>query len=271
MPPGDYPGDRYAVMLAMPEICNATTYSPALSDSSGLINASFHFIGAFPLETFGFPSTIIGIAYPSRDIQDNFEYVITASNDCSSKSTEAEFGCFLKDAPVTMANGSTKLIQDVVVGDIVLGAFGEHNPVLALHRPLLGAGHIVNINNEHKTTSHHPHVSSDRRFYCVDTEIINKLTYNKTHTIILGDGTTEKRIMKGLSQGRIHRLTEGIVLQTTTGPKPVESIEAIKMSPLTQVYHLVVGGSHTFNVEGYAVVGWADETDFDYDAWVPKV
>jgi hypothetical protein len=40
------------------------------------------------------------------------------------------------------------------------------------------------------------------------------------------------------------------------------------LPPETQLYNLVVGGSHTYHVEGYAVTGWPREDDFDYDACV---
>jgi hypothetical protein len=39
------------------------------------------------------------------------------------------------------------------------------------------------------------------------------------------------------------------------------------MVPETQLYNLVVGGSHTYHVDGYAVTGWPNEDDFDYDLW----
>jgi hypothetical protein len=35
----------------------------------------------------------------------------------------------------------------------------------------------------------------------------------------------------------------------------------------TQLYNLVIGGSHTYHVDGYAVTGWPREDDFDYDLW----
>ena len=38
----------------------------------------------------------------------------------------------------------------------------------------------------------------------------------------------------------------------------------------TQLYNLVVGGSHTYHVDGYAVTGWPREDDFDYDRWICK-
>lgn len=39
------------------------------------------------------------------------------------------------------------------------------------------------------------------------------------------------------------------------------------MSPDTQLYNLVIDGSHTYHVDGYAVTGWPKEDDFDYDVW----
>ena len=97
------------------------------------------------------------------------------------------------------------------------------------------------------------------------------MTYGKKHTVILANGSTERRTMPGVAKERLLKLTEGVVLQTVTGPRSVTSITYEPISPFTKVYHLVVGGSHTFLVEGYAVTGWANESDFDYDAWTPKV
>jgi hypothetical protein len=199
-----------------------------------------------------------------------FDCTVTVTSYCNTTSSEVSYGCFLEGTPVAMADGTTKPIEQVVVGDIVLGAFGEHNPVLALHRPLLDAGKVVDINHEHKTTTHHPHISPSRTFHCTAPEILTSKTYDNYHTVILADGTTEDRIMTGVSKDRIKGLSVGTVLQTLTGPRTVDTIEDVPMPASTQVYHLVVGGSHTYHADGYAVTGWATETDFDYDAWAPK-
>jgi hypothetical protein len=169
-----------------------------------------------------------------------------------------------------MSDGSTKPIQDVKVGDVVQGAFGEVNEVLALHRPLLGAGKMVRINDEHSTTAHHPHISTDRQFHCVDPMCLKSMTYGKKHTVILGNGKKELRTMTGVAPERIKDLTVGTLLQTVSGGRAVTTLADVPLSPFTQVYHLVVGGSHTYMVEGYAVVGWAREDDFDYDAWTTR-
>jgi hypothetical protein len=76
-------------------------------------------------------------------------------------------------------------------------------------------------------------------------------------------------VMHGLKSGRVKQLEIGTVLQKLDGPRTVDSIEYITVDPDENLYHLVVSGSHTYNVDGYAVTGWAHELDFDYDTWTP--
>lgn len=276
-PPVDYPYD-YGLFTFFPAICNATSYiQEIISDGTPVTNVQhdlgiYTWIGGGPYGTNALTGFIV-YYYLNIDVLNNpiDSFVINASNECSETNIDVVFGCFLEGALVTMSDGSTKPIQDVQVGDKVRGAFGEENTVLALHRPLLGAGTIVDINKEHKTTKHHPHVLADRGFCCVEPNIINSMTYGKKHTIILKDGTKENRVMKGLRADRMKKLEIGNVLQTVNGPKEVSTIDDIKMSPFTQVYHLVIDGSHTFIVDGYAVTGWPNEDDFDYDTWTPKL
>lgn len=75
-----------------------------------------------------------------------------------------------------MADGTEKVIEDIKVGDEVLGAFGEVNVVLALHRPLLGTWKMCCINGEHNSSSHHPHVSVDKKFYCCHVATVDTAT-----------------------------------------------------------------------------------------------
>jgi hypothetical protein len=206
------------------------------------------------------------------EVNSVFNITVTGTNDCGSVdvSGTAFAPCFLAGSPVTMADGTTKFIEDVVVGDMVLGAFGEHNPVLALHRPLLGDATMTRINNEHSTTSHHPHVGADRRFFSNDLERVNKYTYGRHHPVINAAGQTEMRFLHGLNPERLYQLVQGVALKTVDGSRTVTALETYSMSPETQLYNLVVGGSHTYHVEGYAVTGWPREDDWDYDAWTSK-
>lgn len=169
-----------------------------------------------------------------------------------------------------MADYTTKPIELVSVGDLVLGAFGEPNAVLALHRPLLGEAKMCRINDEHSTTHHHPHISVDRQFYCGDPETVSAQTYGREHDVLLADGVPGRMFLHGLKKERILQLQCGVDLKTVEGSRNVRSLEVYEMPPETQLYNLVVGGSHTYHVEGYAVTGWPREDDFDYDAWAPR-
>jgi hypothetical protein len=77
-------------------------------------------------------------------------------------------------------------------------------------------------------------------------------------------------MLHGLNPGRIETLTTGQKLKTIEGSRMVETLEIYDMPPETQLYNLVIGGSHTYFVDGYAVTGWPREDDFDYDAWIPR-
>lgn len=182
--------------------------------------------------------------------------------------------CFLAGSWILMADGTHKAIQDVEAGEFVVGAFGEINEVLALDRTMLGSRHMYRINNNHSTTAEHPHVSVDKIFYSQDTEA----TYNEygtIHNCLTKNGKIEKLNFHGVQQGRVKSLKLGIELQTTFGGTIVNSIEKYKLPDNTLLFNLVVGGSHTYFVNSYAVSGWIRDDDFDYDTWtcinVPKV
>ena len=200
-------------------------------------------------------------------------FSISAQTACGPSNTTSReiFPCFLAGAIVHMADGSTKVIEDVQVGDEVLGAFGETNTVLALHRPLVGKSLMCNINGEHSTTNHHPHISLDRQFYCGNPDLVSNSTYGQIHKVIDASGATVDRMLHGLKKERIQLLRLGVELKTVGGSKITHSLETYSLPEDTQLYNLVIGGSHTYHVDGYAVTGWPREDDFDYDAWRPRI
>ena len=175
--------------------------------------------------------------------------------------------CFLKGALVSLADGSSKAIEDVRIGDIVLGAFGERNEVLALHRPLLGNNTMTNINNDHHTSSHHPHISYDKKFYAIKPSVVMNDTYGKSHEVLDENMIPYQRFLAGLKPGRVQQMELGVLLKTVDGSREVAFLDTYEMAPETQLYNLVVSGSHTYYVDGYAVTGWPNEDDFDYDSW----
>jgi hypothetical protein len=224
------------------------------------------------------PSEIIitgtSATFTSDQYGTDYTITVTASSSCSTVTATAEFTngppCFLAGSLVTLADGSEKPIEDIQIGDVLLGAFGEHNTVLALHRPLLGNNAMCKINGEHSTTNHHPHISVDKKFYSGDPIKVTDHTYGREHDVIVEGGATEKWLLHGLKPGRVELLHTGVNLKTVEGSRVVESLEVYSLPPETQLYNLVMGGSHTYHVDGYAVTGWPREDDFDYDLWVPR-
>jgi hypothetical protein len=251
------PYESYAMFfqLSWNPVTGATSYTVTTTVPSDLVVST---------------GTTTAILYITNENFENRTVTLTAVTPCgNSTATGVAAPCFLAGSLVTMADGTTKPIETVEVGDIVLGAFGEHNEVLALHRPLLESHTMCRINGEHSTTSHHPHISSDRKFYCVHPETVLKATYGREHPVLNKEGAVEQRFLHGLSEGRVLKLEVGIELKTVEGSRSVEFLELYSLPEDTQLYNLVVGGSHTYHVEGYAVTGWPREDDFDYNAWVP--
>jgi hypothetical protein len=178
--------------------------------------------------------------------------------------------CFPAGTLVTMADGSTKKIEEVVPGEWIQGAWGELNQVLALDITTLGARYLFKINNEHSTTAEHPHIGAGGELFVGSfDQISSEWSDSKTYSVVTETGV-QQWINRGVSLDRIKQLELGTQLQTVTGKKSVDSIEAYEMPPETPLYNFVVGGSHTYLVDGYAVTGWPREDDFNYDTWTYK-
>ena len=199
-------------------------------------------------------------------------FTLTATTDCGITTAEiiTAAPCFLAGSLVAMADGSEKVIEDVQVGDLVVGAFGEANEVLALHRPLLGDCEMLRINDEHSTTIHHPHIGANKAFYSGNPDKVRNGTYGRMHKVIDGEGNLVDRMLHGLKPERIVQLEVGTELKVLEGGRVVRALEIYNMPEDTQLYNLVIGGSHTYHVDGYAVTGWPREDDFNYDTWTPK-
>jgi hypothetical protein len=255
--PFDPPYDAYNSLLTVTwdAVTNATSYTVTFSDT----------VNSLVVYTGGTTASIYSIdGYPYEET-----VTITAYNSCSESSGFGNTFCFLAGSPVTLADGSVKAIEDVKYGDLVLGAFGEINTVLGLHISVLGDKQMLNINNEHHTTSHHPHVGADKQFYCMDTHLLyrNKEVYGREIPIIGENNIPTKIFLHGLREGRIKDLEVGTELKTVEGSRVVTSLETYLLPPETKLYTLAVSGSHTFYVNGYAVGGFTREDDFDYDSW----
>lgn len=252
-PDGDYSQYNQATLLNWDPIPNGSVYLITQLDEN-ITDQTFELITPTSGKLYTTPASYYEIIVYAH---------ITGCPDVSGSVAP----CFFHDALVTMADGSTKAIEDIRVGDLVLGAFGEHNQVLALHRPLLGNNTMTNINNDHHTSSHHPHVSPDKQFYAVKPAVVMSDTYGKSHEVLDENMVPYQRFLAGLKPGRVQQMEIGVQLKTVDGSREITFLDTYEMAPETQLYNLVVSGSHTYHVDGYAVTGWPNEDDFDYDTW----
>jgi hypothetical protein len=213
-----------------------------------------------------------GTIYSSDGAANDLLLITVFVGSCPDLTATQPPPCFLAGSLVTLADLTTKPIEDVKVGDQVLGAFGEINVVAALHRPHLGNKRMLKINDEHSTTSHHPHVSVDKKFYCADPAAM-VMGYGKQHKVIDAEGHEIDLYLYGLNPSRLLNIVEidGVELKTVEGSRKVTTLKHYDLSPDTQLYNLVTTGSHTYHVDGYAVTGWPREDDFDYDTWKQKI
>jgi len=220
-------------------------------------------------EYFQLLTTSSGILFiNSNEFCTGVDITVTGTDGCTG-TTSIDNCCFLAGSLIALADG-LKPIEEVRVGDLVVGAFGEINRVIALQPTVLGSGRMMRINGEHSSTSHHPHVSVNRQFYTANPSTVEKTTYGSMFPVIDASGNTVVRMMHGLKQGRVGELNTGVELKTLEGSRTVKTIELYDLPPETKLYHLVVDGSHTYHAEGYAVTGWPDENDFDYDNWTKR-
>ncbi len=256
-PPSPYETYWAYYQLTWDAVVGATSYivttdnSGDLAVSTGPTSATVYIVGEAP---------------------DPRTFTLTAITACGNVTAEVDkaLPCFLAGSLVAMADGSVKVIEDVQVGDLVVGAFGEINEVLALHRPLLGSALMCSINGEHSTTNHHPHIGANRAFYSGNPSLVSAGTYGRTHKVIDASGAIVDLMLYGLAPERIQQLEVGVELKTLEGSRIVSVLETYSMPEDTQLYNLVIGGSHTYHVDGYAVTGWPREDDFNYDLWTSR-
>lgn len=186
---------------------------------------------------------------------------------CCAGDPNAGGGCFVDCAMVTMADGSKKRIEDVKVGEFVRGRHGESNAVLALARTTLNSRPLYVINNRHYTTHDHVHWTLRGPAAVMPESLAH--TWGTERRILLVDGLETSRKYLGLSQP-VYKLDEKDLLITESGSTVVSTIVAAFMEPMLPLFDLVVGGSHTYFVDGFLVGGWLRDDDFDYDRWCAR-
>lgn len=147
--------------------------------------------------------------------------------------------CFVKGVLVTLANGKQVAIEDVEVGDVVLGQNGD-NQVIAHDRPQLiipdvRDGTLYGFNGGDKfITSEHPVMTKDG-WKAIDQDKAKKFEPHLSE-ILVGNLAVGDEIL----------ILDGSYLT-------LDSIETYKDQPQQQLYNLMLDGDHTYYVNGLLV------------------
>jgi len=145
----------------------------------------------------------------------------------SAAGSGGEDACFIPDALVTMSDGSTKRIQDVVVGDTVKGRSGT-NTVLENNVSRVKARLYAMNSHSHFVTDTHPFLTTD------GWKSFNPGVTNEMHP--------------GLD---VTNLEVGDELVTEAGTEILS--RASKLYKMTPIFNLNVDGDDTYIVNGFVV------------------
>lgn len=133
-------------------------------------------------------------------------------------------GCFIAGTAVLMADGTTRAIEDVKVGDKLLGADGAMNEVLELKRPTLGSRKLYSVNGGAGfVTDSHPFMTAEG-WKSVDPAA----TARENPTLAVG------------------KLAAGDRIVTRDQPIPLTSIAAGDGAAAMTVYNFRLSGNHTY-------------------------
>lgn len=144
--------------------------------------------------------------------------------------------CFPVGTKVTMADGSKKNIEEVGIGEKVLGANGNVNTVVDLARPAVNDRSTYLINDQVEFTPEHPFLTKEG-WKVVDLNLFHK--YQKEHN--------------SYHMTEPGQLGVGDVLITENGEEVIETLEELHTRPSDEiVYDLILdSGDHSYIANGY--------------------
>ncbi|AHB41182.1 F-box associated region protein [candidate division SR1 bacterium RAAC1_SR1_1] len=140
--------------------------------------------------------------------------------------------CFVENTPVLIMDGSHKNIQDVIIGDILLGKDNTPNKVIDYYRPILGARKLYSINNGlYFVTPEHPFM-----------------------TLGGWKSINPEATQREMPNFEILPLKVGDILVKENGESEyIRTMSSISVDPETQLYNFKLDGNNTYYANGYLV------------------
>ena len=144
--------------------------------------------------------------------------------------------CFVGGTQISMADGTFKNIEDVLIGDEVIGVGGSVNTVLKYDRPVVGDRSIYLINDKVQVTGEHPFMATED-WKVAELELFyqQKAVHGRYQDI----EPSQMKIGDELLIGGSVEIVRSIV----TTERPSDEM----------VYDFEVSGTHTYIADGFVV------------------
>ena len=215
---------------------------------------------------YGYDSSLNGTIYSDYDGGVDGSYYTTdrSSEDSSYDGSYMgnEHSCFTGCSLTVTATGEVVRVDQVKVGDLLIGYNGEINPVLAIDKVLLGSRSLWRLHNTScKFTLEHPFKMFDGSWGAFDKDAIDK------EIASVSEGGTIPVIVDG-EEYLLHRdfstYNSDTIAQIYNGAPGVDIHSQkvpLRIYPISDrdefIYSFVMGGNRTWNAEGIIISGVA--------------
>jgi hypothetical protein len=157
--------------------------------------------------------------------------------------------CFTAGTKVALAGGGEKRIEEVRVGDLVLGRDGAVNTVTGIERPRLGGRLLYGFNGGRAfVTAEHPFWTAEGWKAIDPAATARENPRLRVGALAVGDRIAAVEALAARS---------GVVPVSYAPARvrdiAIDAIAAVRADPDTVVYNLLLDGDHTYFADGYLV------------------
>lgn len=163
--------------------------------------------------------------------------------------------CFLPGTQVFVEGGVTKAIEEIEIGEKVVGLNGELNTVVGLWRPLLGSRKMYSVNGGRVITTGDHMIHTPDGWSVLDVE---SYADRKAQNVTLIGGVKAK--LSAIA--KVSELDVGSEMTLFTGQtEVVEEVEVLELPEDTQLYTLATDGSYSFAIGSGVIVDGIPQED----------
>lgn len=188
--------------------------------------------------SFIVPVTING-SMTAPELPDEYNYTRHGGN-CVVPLVKIRWGCFHKDTTVTLADGTTKNISEVAIGESLLTAEGKHAMVMETYkgqeakliRIETNKGKVLQVTEDHPVLTNHGRVTANKLVITANIhtedgveEVVNVTTEDYNDTVYNVDCGGAMLIANGLYAGDF--MMQNTMAENQRKPKNTPSPEAV--------------------------------------------